>query len=78
MFEWEPIETAPIMPFNVDQWYMAHSPGLLLWNGNYCVIGSYHFTKTGKGRWLRDANGRVIRATHWRPLPTGPEKEKPA
>lgn len=74
MSEWQPIETAPIEPFNPARWYSAHSPRLLLWNGGYSVIGNYGFTERGKGRWLDHAS-RVCEPTHWMPLPPPPEQQ---
>ena len=70
MSEWQPIETAPIEPFNKDKWFMAHSPRLLLWKG-HVVIGSYNYTERGKGRW-QDNYGNC-EPTHWMPLPDEPK-----
>jgi hypothetical protein len=69
--EWQPIETAPIKPFDKDGWYMKHSDYLLLWNGGFILIGSYAYTQHGNGKW--EANGRICRPTHWMPLPEPPK-----
>lgn len=70
--EWQPIETAPIKPFDPEKWYMPHSPSLLVWNGNHCVIARYSYTRGGKGRW-QDHHGNITPA-HWMPLPSPPEQ----
>jgi hypothetical protein len=75
MAEWQPIETAPIEPFNKAKWFSSFSPRLLLWNG-YCQIGTYGFTERGKGRWT--ANGHVLNPTHWMALPDPPDEQAPA
>ena len=69
--DWLPIETAPIKPFDKDNWSMATSPHVLLWNGHFCVIGVYAYTRKGKGRW-QDWHANTS-PTHWMPLPDGPE-----
>jgi hypothetical protein len=69
---WQPIETAPIRPFDADRWYASHSVSVLAWNGHYVCVASYHYTQSGKGKW--HSNGRVARElTHWMPLPEGPK-----
>ena len=70
---WQPIETAPVRPFNEAEWFTAHSNPLLLWNGHYHQIGSYHYTRKGKGVW--QAEGRAAHPTHWMPLPLAPNKQ---
>ena len=71
MSAWQPIETAPIKPFDEANWYISHSPYLLLWTESGAVIGSYSFTtKKGKGRW-RTWGGTIV-PTHWMPLPAAP------
>lgn len=67
----QPIDTAPIKPFDEDNWYMSHSPHLLLWSGHSWVIGSHGYTRKGKGKWI--AYGRICNPTHWLPLPPPPE-----
>ncbi|WP_445322869.1 DUF551 domain-containing protein [Ramlibacter sp. AN1015] len=69
---WQPIETAPTGPFDYDRWFMPHSPRLLLWVGEYAVIGTYNFTERGKGRWQGPLGN--ISPTHWMPLPAPPSK----
>jgi hypothetical protein len=69
-WQWQPIETAPIKPFDAENWFMPHSPQFLLWIGRP-VIGNYSYTKHGKGRW-RDFVGNVD-PSHWMPLPPPPE-----
>ena len=70
MSEWQPIETAPILPFNEEKWFMSHSPYLLLWDGR-CTIGVFGYTKRGKSRW-QDFRSN-INPTHWMPLPEPPQ-----
>ena len=70
MSEWQPIETAPIRPFDADKWYMTASERLLLWCKLGPVIGSYSYTRRGIGRW-RDDHGKIV-PTHWMPLPEAP------
>lgn len=67
---WEPIEGAPLKPFDKDQWYMKHSDYLLLWSGGSIRIGAYAFTKHGKGKW--ESGGRRCYPTHWMSLPEPP------
>jgi len=74
MSEWQPIETAPIEAFKKDDWFMAHSESLLLWDG-WPRIGTYNFTKNGKGRWKTD-DGRVCNPSWWMPLPSPPGEGK--
>jgi hypothetical protein len=71
---WRPIETAPVEPFDAASWYMNASPSVLVWQGSYCVIATYGYTKQGKGRW-RDHRGN-IEPTHWMPLPAPPERSR--
>lgn len=71
MFDWQPIETAPIEPFDAERWYMSASPNLLVWTSLGTRIASYGYTRQGKGRW-RDYHGN-IEPTHWMPLPEAPE-----
>ena len=59
---WKPISEAAIKPFDAKQWYMPHSPRYLLWLGSYATIGSYEYTKKGKGRWRND---REVYPTHF-------------
>jgi len=66
---WESIETAPIQPFNQKEWFKS-GERLLLWTGNYAVIGQYGYTERGIGRW--QTSGRNFIPTHWQPLPTPP------
>ena len=72
---WQPIETAPIKPFDKEHWYKAHSKTLLLGyaNNSRIYMGSYHFTEKGKGRFL-DHQGYVAKPTHWMPLPPPPKE----
>jgi hypothetical protein len=67
---WQPIETAPIKPFDKEQWFMRHSERVLLFC-SYPVLGTYGFTKRGKSRWTDDGN-RIVNPTHWMPLPPPP------
>ena len=67
--KWEPIETAPVKPYDEATWFVS-GPAVLLWNGNWCEIGSYSYTRKGSGRW-RSMHG-VVFATHWMPLPEPP------
>ena len=67
----KPISEAPIRPFDKDQWYMAHTPRLLLWTGHAWVIGQYGYTQKGKGRW--QTNDRIFAPTHWMELPEAPK-----
>jgi hypothetical protein len=69
MMEWQPIETAPIKPFDKERWYVGGTR-LLLWTGYGACIGDYSYTQTGKGRW-RDHHS-TITPTHWMPLPKPP------
>lgn len=69
---WQPIKTAQIDPFDKERWYNRFSDILLLWNGHYCQIGSYNYTKHGKGNWKAD--GRLTHPTHWMALPGPPVK----
>jgi hypothetical protein len=72
--KWQPIETAPIRPFSPKDWFCAHSPYVLAWNGNHVCIASYHYTQKGKGKWHSD--GRLVTGlTHWMPMPEGPTME---
>ena len=68
--EWQPIETAPIAPFDKERWWDVFSPRLLLWNKHYFQIGVYRYTKKGRGKW--EADGRIATPTHWMPLPDPP------
>lgn len=71
--EWQPIETAPIRPFDPEKWYMAHSDRLLVWNGHRADIATYNFTQKGKGKW--HSGGRIVDSlTHWMPLPEPPNE----
>jgi hypothetical protein len=68
---WQPIETAPIEPFDQKRWFMAHSERLLLYRvGGWVTIGTYNFTEKGKGRWQHYLGN--IEPTHWMPLPEPP------
>ncbi len=71
--EWRTIESAPIKPFDKENWYMPHSESLLLFSG-FAMTGSYGYTKQGKGRWR--CNGFTRQPTHWMPLPPPPEPPK--
>jgi len=70
--KWEPIETAPVQPYTEETWFQS-GPSVLLWNGNWCEIGSYSYTRKGAGRWR--SNRGVVTATHWMPLPEPPNAE---
>lgn len=70
--DWQPIETAPIEPFNKEKWFLSHSPYLLLWTGHNVVIGHYGFTERGKGRWIGPYRN-LDEVTHWMPLPEPPK-----
>jgi hypothetical protein len=72
MTEWQPIETAPIEPFNKEKWFERHSPSLLVF-ANYIQIASYGYTERGKGRWIGGLG--VIAPTHWMPLPNKPKEQ---
>ena len=65
---WQPIETAPIAPFDPEHWYRAASEAVLVYPGRN--IASYSYTQRGKGRW-RTWMG-VTCPTHWMPLPPPP------
>ena len=68
MSEWQPIETAPIQAFDPKEWFMS-GQRVLLWHGGVS-IGSYSYTKRGKGRWQNWSG--TINPTHWMPLPPPP------
>lgn len=72
---WQPIKTAPIQPFDAENWYMSASPNLLLWSGHWVTIGGYGYTQRGRGRWRNHAG--TLTPTHWMPLPQPPQ-EAPA
>jgi hypothetical protein len=68
---WQPIETAPIRPFDEEQWYRAATERLLLWCGSFAEVGQYRYHKSGKrGGWT---SGRKLNPTHWMPLPEVPK-----
>lgn len=71
--EWQPIETAPIKPFDKEHWYMD-GPRMLVARSGHITIAQYGYTKTGRGRW-RNSLG-VFCPTHWMPLPAPPGDEK--
>jgi hypothetical protein len=66
---WLPIDTCPPFEFNPELWFQD-GPRYLLFVG-YAVIGSYGYTKKGKGRW--SGSYGIIRPTHWMPLPEPPK-----
>lgn len=68
MSEWKSIETCPRFEFEERYWY-KDGPRYLLWIG-HTTIGSYSYTKTGKGKW-RNHIGNIY-PTHWMPLPPPP------
>jgi hypothetical protein len=70
--EWQPIETAPIRPFDAKNWFEAHSPRVLVVRGGNIHIATYDYTKKGVGRW-RTYLGNFFEPTHWMPLPPPPE-----
>jgi len=75
MSDWQPIETAPIKPFDKDNWYMPHCPSLLLCGvQGFIYIGSYGFTKGGKGRWK--SNGHLCYPRFWQNLPKPPAAQE--
>lgn len=67
---WQPIETAPIKPFDKEKWHTRASERVLLYRSRI-TIGSYGYTEKGKGRW-QDHNGNLT-PTHWMPLPEPPQ-----
>lgn len=67
----EPIGTCPIPEFDKDKWFMS-GPRYLLWNGTW-TIGSFSYTKKGKGRWQNHIGN--INPTHWMYLPENPKGE---
>ena len=72
---WQPIETAPIKPFDKEKWFFNARPDLLLYCkfGNFgtVTIGAFSYTKGGKGRWTNHQEN--INHTHWMPLPEPPK-----
>lgn len=69
---WQPISTAPIEPYdpNRDYWEDRERDGILVWNGRFCEVAWYTYTRGGRGLW----NGMrgIIHPTHWMPLPPPP------
>ena len=70
MSEWKPIKDISVFEFDSEKWY-NDGPRYLLWAGHHITIGSYGYTKKGKGRW-RNSLGN-INPTHFMPLPAPPE-----
>lgn len=71
MSEWQPIESAPIQPFNAVNWYMPATPWLLVSSGESVQMAQYSYTEKGKGRW-RTSYG-PCQPTHWMFLPEPPK-----
>ena len=69
MSKWEPIDTCPIQPFNVDRWYVSGQM-VLVFAGGCVSIAQYGYTRKGKGRWKNWLG--VCEPTHWMPLPEPP------
>jgi hypothetical protein len=67
---WQPIETAPVKPFDPDRWWEPGERVLLVIN-RCVVIGRYEYTKTGKGRWVVHGWPKMEPAC-WQPLPEPP------
>lgn len=69
--KWQPIETAPIKPFDKEKWFSPSTPRVLVVVGSRVYIAQYSFTGKGKGRWLGN-HGQVCNPTHWMPIPEPP------
>jgi hypothetical protein len=68
--KWQPIETAPIQPFDPARYYAPASPAVLVCTvEKWVLIARYRYTKKGKGSWVIEWGSRVCRPTHWMPLP---------
>lgn len=70
--QWQPIETAQIKAFVEADWYKRATENLLLIHEGHVIVGSYSYTKNGKGRW-KSIMGHGITPTHWQLLPSPPE-----
>jgi hypothetical protein len=71
MSDWQPIDTAPVSPFDEAEWFMDASPSYIVFD-KWVQLARYSYTKRGKGRW-RDNTGRIVNPTHWMPTPPNPE-----
>jgi hypothetical protein len=71
--EWQPIDTARVMPFD-GKGLGKFSDDVLLWSDGMVHVGYYAYTPKGKAMWKRSVSPvTLVQPTHWMPLPEPPK-----
>jgi hypothetical protein len=73
---WVPVSTLPPR----DPSFPSHSVYVLVWDGRNkeAILGLLQFANDegAKHHWMTDTGWTILDATHWMPLPQGPEASR--